>query len=272
MPVLDEDFGVVVGYSLSNGASMVFALSDEGTALADLIADGSLLEAVRDFSGEVVDVELHALKFACGTTVDDMNMTLAQAGFAKAEMPDLVPMTGQAGTPANYVHGARIAINEDGIEAGAYFAMVACAGTMPELREPPKPRVIVLDRPFVYVIVSRTRQPLFIGTVCSPEADPYAWLPYESESEKGSEDGWIVKDEEIPGICRITLEEGGHTPYAITCGVYGLMVHTAFASDHDEAMDKYEGMKQELEECARLLDNESFESGEWCGAFVDKRL
>ena len=118
MSVLDEDFGVVVGYSLSNGASMVFALSDEGTALADLIADGSLLEAVRDFSGEVVDVELHALKFECETTVDDMNMTLAQAGFATAEMPDLVPMTGQAGTPASYVHGARIAIDEDGIEAG----------------------------------------------------------------------------------------------------------------------------------------------------------
>lgn len=50
------------------------------------------------------------------------------------------------------------------------------------------------------------------------------------------------------------------------------MVHTAFASDYDEAMDKYEGMKQELEGCARLLDNESFESGEWCGAFVDKWL
>ena len=272
LPVADTDFGVVVGYPLSNGASMVFALPNEDVALADLIADGSLLDAVKDFCGEVVDVELHVPKFACETTVDDMNMALSRAGFATAEMPDLAPMTGQAGTPASYVHGARIAIDEDGIEAGAYFAMVACAGIMPELWEPPKPRVIVLDRPFAYVIVSRTRQPLFIGTVCSPEADPYAWLPHESESEKGSEDGWIIEDEEIPGICRITLEGGGHTPYAITCGVYGLMVHTAFASDYDEAMGKYEGMKQELKGCARLLDNESFENGEWCGAFIDKWL
>ena len=272
LPVADTDFGVVVGYPLSNGASMVFALPNEDVALADLIADGSLLDAVRDFCGEVVDVELHVPKFACETTVDGMNMALSRAGFTTAEMPDLAPMTGRAETTASYVHGARIAIDEDGIEAGAYFAMVACAGAMPELWEPPKPRVIVLDRPFAYVIVSRTRQPLFIGTVCSPEADPYAWLPYESESEKGSEDGWIIEDEEIPGICRITLEEGGHTPYAITCGVYGLMVHTAFASDYDEAMGKYEGMKQELEGCARLLDNESFENGEWCGAFIDKWL
>lgn len=201
-----------------------------------------------------------------------MNMALIKAGFATAGMPDLSPMTGQTGTPASYAHGARIAVDEDGIEAGAYFAMVACAGAMPELWEPPKPRVIVLDRPFAYVVVSRTGQPLFIGTVCSPEADPYAWLPYESESEKGSEGGWIVEDEEIPGICRITLEEGGHTPYAITCGVYGLMVHTAFAGDFDEAMGKYNGMKRDLEECARLLDNESFENGEWCGTFIDKWL
>ena len=270
MPVADADFGTVVGYPLSNGASMVFALPDEDAALADLIADGSLLEAVRCFGGAIIDVELHVPKFSCETTVDDMNSALAQAGFATAGMPDLVPMTGQSGTPASYVHGAKIAVDEDGIEAGAYFAMVACAGAMPELWEPPKPRVVVLDRPFAYVIVSRTGQPLFIGTVCSPEADPCAWLSYESGSEKGSEDGWIVEDEEIPGVCRITLEEGGHTPYAITCGVYGLIVHTAFASDYDEAMGKYEGMKRDLEDYARQCEDDGFDSTAWIRALVDR--
>ena len=270
MPIADADFGTVVGYPLSNGASMVFALPDEDAALADLIADGSLLEAVRCFGGAIIDVELHVPKFSCETTVDDMNSALAQAGFATAGMPNLVPMTGQSGTPASYVHGAKIAVDEDGIEAGAYFAMVACAGAMPELWEPPKPRVVVLDRPFAYVIVSRTGQPLFIGTVCSPEADPCTWLPYESGSEKGSEDGWIVEDEEIPGVCRITLEEGGHTPYAITCGVYGLMVHTAFASDYDEAMGKYEGMKRDLEDYARQCEDDGFDSTAWIRALVDR--
>lgn len=272
MPVADVDFGTVVGYPLSNGASMVFALPNEDVALPELIANGSLLEAVRRFDGAIIDVELHVPKYSCETTVDDMNSALAQAGFATVGMPDLGPMTGQSGTPTSYVHGARIAVDEDGIEAGAYFAMVACAGAMPELWEPPKPRVIVLDRPFAYVVVSRTGQPLFIGTVCSPEADPYAWLPYESGSEKDSEDGWIVEDEEIPGICRITLGEGGHTPYAITCGVYGLMVHTAFAGAYDEAMGKYEGMKHDLEECARILDDESFETDTWCDKFTNKWL
>lgn len=270
MPVADADFGTVVGYPLSNGASIVFALPNEGVALADLIADGSLLEAVRGFGGAIIDVELHVPKYSCETTIDDMNSALAQAGFATAGMPDLVPMTGQSRTPASYVHGAKVAVDEDGIEAGAYFAMVVPAGAMPELWEPPKPRIIVLDRSFAYVVVSRTGQPLFIGTVCSPEADPCAWLPYESGSEKGSEGGWIVEDEEIPGVCRITLEEGGHTPYAITCGVYGLMVHTTFAGDYDEAMGKYEGMKQDLEECAHLHNDESFETGAWCDEFTDK--
>lgn len=270
--VADTDFGVAVSYPLSNGASMVFVLPNEGMELADLIANGSLIEVVEGFGAPIVGVELHVPKFECATTVDDMAAALAQAGFVSAKAPDLLPMTGQVGTPTSYVHGAKIAIDEDGIEAGAYAAMVACAGSLPELWEPPKPRVIVLDRPFAYAIVSRSGQPLFIGTVCSPEADPYAWLPYESEEEKGSEGGWIIEDEEIPGICRITLEEGGRTPYAITCGVYGLMVHTALASDYDEATGKYEGMKKELEDSARHLDDRSFEAEEWCEAFADKWL
>ena len=272
MPVVDAGFGVVVGCPLSNGASVVFVLPNEGMALADLFADGSLLGAVRGFGAVIVDVELHVPKFSCATTVADMALALAQAGFATAGMPDLWPMTGRAGTPASYVHGAKIAIDEEGIEAGAYFAMVACAGALPDVWDQPQPRVVVLDRPFAYVVVSRTGQPLFVGAVCSPEADLCAWLPYESDGERGSEGGWIIEDEEIPGVCRITLEEGGHAPYAITCGIYGLMVHTAFASDYEEAVGKYESMRQELGECAHMLDGEGFKAEKWCEAFTDKWL
>ncbi len=43
----------------------------------------------------------------------------------------------------------------------------------------------------------------------------------------GSEGGLIIADEEYKGSCRITLEKC-EPYYAVTCGVYGAMVHTAF--------------------------------------------
>lgn len=271
LAVEDTDFGVLVGCPFSNGASMVFALPNEGSTLGGVLADGSALEAISAFAGEEIDVELHLPKFSCETTVEGMAAVLASAGFSTASMPDLTPMTGMSGTLVSYFHGAKIEIDEIGIEAGAYFAMAVPAGSPPEMLVPSKPRLIVFDRPFLYVVVSRTGQPLFMGAVRAPKADPYSWLPHRLESEKGSEDGWIIEDEEIPGVCRITLEEDGITaPYSITCGVCGLMLHTAFAADYDEGIRKYEGMKRDLGECGRLLDDKAFDAGEWCEVFTGK--
>ena len=62
----------------------------------------------------------------------------------------------------------------------------------------------------------------------------------------GSEGGIILADEEYKDACRITLEKCERY-CAITCGVYGAMMHTAF-SDFDHGEDKYDAMKQELQE------------------------
>ena len=68
-----------------------------------------------------------------------------------------------------------------------------------------------------------------------------------STGMKGSEGGTIVLDEEHSDGARITLEQGGHTaPWAITCGVYGLMVHTRFFADRTTAEAEYEAMKPAL--------------------------
>ena len=68
----------------------------------------------------------------------------------------------------------------------------------------------------------------------------------------GSEGGTIVLDEEHGLGARITLEkDGAIAPFAITCGIYGWMVHTRFFSSLDEATRAYEAMKPEL---ATILD------------------
>jgi hypothetical protein len=68
-----------------------------------------------------------------------------------------------------------------------------------------------------------------------------------AEAERGSEGGRIVRDEEHVLGARITLEkECEIAPYAITCGIYGWMMHTCYLSEEDKAVEQYEAMKAEL--------------------------
>lgn len=77
------------------------------------------------------------------------------------------------------------------------------------------------------------------------------WIPFDdgqSIGQTGSEGGFIERDEEHVYGARITLESEALTPFAITCGVYGWMVHTRFFSDEAEAQVEFEKMKDALEE------------------------
>jgi len=66
---------------------------------------------------------------------------------------------------------------------------------------------------------------------------------------EGSEYGSIVRDEEHALGARITLERDTHTaPFAITCGVYGWMMHTRFFQSEVEANAEYDRMRTALTE------------------------
>ncbi|HET9226288.1 MAG TPA: hypothetical protein VFR31_06455 [Thermoanaerobaculia bacterium] len=84
----------------------------------------------------------------------------------------------------------------------------------------------------------------------SREADTPTWHPFEGGSslgQRGSEEGAILRDEEHAEGSRITLEgEGPAAPFAITCSVYGWMVHTRFFGTEAEANTEYERMKTDL--------------------------
>ncbi len=82
-----------------------------------------------------------------------------------------------------------------------------------------------------------------------------SWQPYENGQtigQNGSESGVITLDEEHVDGSRITLERDSPTaPFAITCGIYGWMVHTRYFSSEEEARSAYAGMKVDL---ARILN------------------
>jgi len=76
-----------------------------------------------------------------------------------------------------------------------------------------------------------------------------------SIGSKGSEDGIIVLDEEHTYGARVTLERDGSTaPWSVTCGIYGIFVHTAFASSETEGRMKYEHMRDDLVEIMHETD------------------
>ena len=83
----------------------------------------------------------------------------------------------------------------------------------------------------------------------------------------GSEGGEILIDELHDNGGRITLEKTTRL-YAITCGIFGVMVHTAIAGE-DEYMETYEAMKSELGEFLSK-DTTSAEDLDFLNNFTDK--
>lgn len=83
------------------------------------------------------------------------------------------------------------------------------------------------------------------------------WDNLYIEGDVGSEGGEVILDEEYKASCRITLEKCKRY-YAITCGVYGAMVHTAF-SNVDSCFKLYDTMKNDLQEFIDKSANEEEE-------------
>lgn len=74
----------------------------------------------------------------------------------------------------------------------------------------------------------------------------------------GSEGGYILKDEELDNSARITLEELSKGKYAVTCGIYGTMVHTAWFGEAD-VFSEYELMKADIEKILSTENDDFYE-------------
>ena len=88
------------------------------------------------------------------------------------------------------------------------------------------------------------------------------WMHFNTLGTIGSENGKIMADEEYKNSCRITLEKCERY-YAVTCGVYGSMIHTAFTDDA-HCWKTYNAIKNDLQtfidniECMTEIEIEQF--------------
>ena len=94
---------------------------------------------------------------------------------------------------------------------------------------------------------------------------PDAWHIAENGAtigQQGSEQGVIERDEEHELGARISLERGCRVaPLAITCGIYGWMMHTRFFGSQEEALAQYEAMKNRLHELLLEAEKTAQEDG-----------
>ncbi len=88
---------------------------------------------------------------------------------------------------------------------------------------------------------------------------PFRWKAFEDSltlGRPGSEGGRIVRDDDYADAARITLERDcPAAPFAITCAIYGWMMHTRFFSDPDIAEAEHEDMKAGLAAIIGMIPN-----------------
>lgn len=94
------------------------------------------------------------------------------------------------------------------------------------------------------------------------------WVRYNngnSIGKKGSERGKILNDQEHINGSRITIEaNAGSIPFAITFGIYGLMVHTEFFSEIEIATEYFKRKKNEIDGILKMFEiSEENQDIEW---------
>ncbi|MCC9064815.1 hypothetical protein [Flavobacterium piscisymbiosum] len=94
------------------------------------------------------------------------------------------------------------------------------------------------------------------------------WTKYnngKSIGKKGSEGGKILNDQENINGARITFEaNAGNIPFAITLGIYGLMVHTEFFSEIEIATKYFKRKKNEIDTILKMFEiPENNQDTEW---------
>ncbi|MBQ6022598.1 MAG: hypothetical protein IJR51_07515 [Clostridia bacterium] len=172
-----EHFGAV-SLAFKEGGEMWFLLPDEGVGPDALFTDPEaalLIDAMGDYVEEAkwenqkfLRVNLSLPKFDISSDVD-LAETLKALNVTDCFSPtdaDFSPLTEDTGVFVSQVkHAARVKVDEEGVEAAAYTAMVGAGAAMP----PEEEMDFVLDRPFAFVIRGLDSVPLFEGTVFSVE-------------------------------------------------------------------------------------------------------
>lgn len=164
-----ENFAAV-RQDLANCGSMWFILPDEEVDVEALLTDAEVMDFMlcngswEKRSYLWIDLSVPKFDVSSQLSLSESLQALGITEVFDVETSDFTPTTDD--TPlfvSEVLHGARVTIDEKGIEAAAY-TQIYLYGDMP----PEGTVTFVLDRPFLFVITNEQGLPLFVGTVQQP--------------------------------------------------------------------------------------------------------
>lgn len=162
-----------VSLPIINNGSVRFILPEEGMTPEELLMDEELLQFLNtesykwDKTIEAASVHMEVPKFDISSDIklNDYLKALGIEDLFEAGDADFSPLVGKSDENF-YVNSieqnTRIMIDEEGCKAVSATIIMAGAGQTKEHFE------FILDRPFVFEIVSDTGLPLFVGVVNDP--------------------------------------------------------------------------------------------------------
>jgi len=160
-----------VSKRLDDNSSMWFLLPDEGVSPTDLLASGAAASFLADpgqAQTEYARIHLFLPKFDVSIQ-KDLIPVLEAMGISEVMAPgaDFSPLTDDVDNIAltGALHGARLTLNEEGVEAAAYTIMMC--GAAGDFEDPPEVD-FTLNRPFLFGLTSQSGDLLFAGVVNDP--------------------------------------------------------------------------------------------------------
>ena len=174
---LEHDFGIGVMKPYYGGkTAFVALLPEEGMTVKEYLGRLTGTELYRMIQKEQnvpVITKIPKFEMEYALSLSDI---LKQMGMTDAFDEVLADFSG-IGTSedgnisiSDVIHKAYINVDEKGTKAGAATAVVMTDGAI--LEEKPEPKEVILDRPFVYMILDLENQvPLFMGTYMGPEGN-----------------------------------------------------------------------------------------------------
>ncbi|MBD5139499.1 MAG: serpin family protein [Ruminococcus sp.] len=166
-----EDYGAVY-LAFADGGGMWLILPDEDKTVDDVLASSEYLDMVNTGYGweksKSIIVHYSVPKFDVSSelTLAEGLKRLGITDVFDSDLSDFTPLTNEADGifVSDAKQAARVQIDEEGCTAAAFTQMLEAGAALP----PEDEIYFMLDRPFVFVIESDTKQPLFIGTVYNP--------------------------------------------------------------------------------------------------------
>ena len=168
-----DKFGAIA-MGLENNGAMRIILPDEGITPKELLNDEITMDFLMEknlwsaYDHKYVDVTLSVPKFDVSSSVElsEQLKTLGITDAFDAGISDFSPLTDGASDGiaiSDVTHAARVQIDEEGCRASALTVMSYDGAVEPDGHVD-----FILDRPFIFEIMSETGLPLFVGIVNNP--------------------------------------------------------------------------------------------------------